>query len=163
MKILKNNTSQNSAYVEEVKKIAPYPRKLICEHCSSELEYEESDLRIGALGAIYLVCPCCGRDNMLEENENSITLTMNNIEFPTHFFHTSKETGAVDCCNNTEVKKYIQHGIEYLRSYKEEQNWFAHIGNLYINISRWEDDEDYWIVVSNNFYDTYISFESKDY
>ena len=64
MKILKDNYKKSSAD-EDVKKIKSYPRKLVCEKCNSELEYEESDLRIGALGCIYLDCPCFGRDNIL--------------------------------------------------------------------------------------------------
>ena len=107
MKVLKNNYKEFQDCVEKLQKtmIKPYPRKLVCENCGSELEYEESDLRMGALGCMYLDCPCCGRDNMLEENENTITLTANNVEFPTHFFHTSKENGAVDVSDD-EIKKF---------------------------------------------------------
>ena len=161
MKVLKDNYKK--ATVEEVKKIEPYPRKLICEECRSELEYEKSDLRMGALGCMYLDCPCCGRDNMIEENENTITLTVDNVEFPTHFFHTSKENGAVDCCNNEEIKNYIRRAIEYFRKNKEEFAWEGESGNLHIAVFRYDGDENYEIIVTKNYYETYIPFEDIDY
>ena len=164
MKILKNNYYQDEAIKEEVKRIKPYPRVLICEQCRSELQYEESDLRMGALGCVYIDCPCCGRDNMLEENENSITLTMDNIEFPTHFFHTSVNDGAADCCNNEEIKKYIRKAIDYFRKNKDAYIWGGHItGNLYMRVQRYVGDEDYEVTVSNDFYSVYIPFEPADF
>ena len=164
MKVLKDN--YNKSYEDcfnEIRGVKPYPRKLVCDTCGSELEYEKSDTRIGALGCVFVDCPCCGRDNMIEEDEDFITLTADNVEFPTHFFHTSKETGAVDCCKNEEIKRYIRQAIEYFRKNKNEYNWFCCTGNLYIDVSRFEDDENYWVVVSNNYYDTYIPFEDEDY
>ena len=162
MKILKDNTPQKAKH-EEIKRIAPYPRKLICEECRSELEYEKSDLRIGALGCCYVDCPCCGNDNMLEEHEDEIVLTKDNILFPTHFFHTSAETGAIDSCNEEEVKKCIQHAIDFFRKNKEEFMWRTQYGNLYISVSKYDGDEDYYVVVTNNYYSTYIPFEAEDY
>lgn len=161
MKVLKDNYTKST--VEEVKKVKLYPRRLVCEVCRSELEYKESDLRMGALGCMYLDCPCCGRDNMIEENENTITLTVDNIEFPTHFFHTSKEDGAVDCCNNNEVRNCIRRAIDYFRENKKEYAWQTEYGNLYIVVFRYDGDENYEVIVTNNFYTTYIPFEDIDY
>ena len=162
MKILKNNYT-NTEIEERARKINPYPRKHICEECRSELEYEAADLRMGALGCMYLDCPCCGYDNMLEENEGTITLTVDNIEFPTHFFHTSKENGAVDCCDNDSVKGEIRRGIDFLRNHREQSDWMTAYGNLHIDITRHNGDENYVIFVSNNYYETYIPYEEIDY
>ena len=98
MKVLVNKCGK--AHIE--KDIKP-TKKFVCEYCDSELEYEESDIRFGALGCACINCPCCGEENVLYEEEG-LQLTQDNVEFPTHFFHTSKETGAVDCCNNKEIK-----------------------------------------------------------
>ncbi len=68
MKVLKDN------YQKANEKIKPYPRSLVCEKCGSELEYEESDTRIGTYGCVYVDCPCCGYDNLIEGHENEITL-----------------------------------------------------------------------------------------
>lgn len=153
MKVLKDNYN-TEAIVEPV-------RKLVCEHCGSELEYEAPDIRIGAFGCAYVDCPCCGKGNDIDED--GITLTVNNVEFPTHFWHTSKETGAVDYCNNKEVKKAIYKAIDYFRNNKDDYHWFTACGNLYVDVCKYEGDESYEVVVSNDYYETSIPFESEDY
>lgn len=157
MKVLKDN------YCKEPKKIESYPKKLICESCRSELEYEESDLRMGFLGCVYVDCPVCGRDNMLEENEKSIILTKDNVEFPIHFLHISEKTGAVNNCNNKYIKECIEKAINYFRNNKNEYVWFIECGNLYITVYRNDGDEEYYVTVTNDYYSTYIPFEDKDY
>ena len=163
MKVLKNNYN-NTSHTEAKKTIVrPYPREWICEDCDSELSYEENDLTMGALGCVYLRCPCCGYENVIEDNENVIDLTKDNVEFPTHFFHTSKEMGAKECCNNTNVKECIQRAIEYFRRNKEEYQWYTQTGDMYLNVNRYDGDESYEVIVSNNYYNTYIPFENEDY
>ena len=166
MKVLKNNYNANNSkdmFVDTKGTLPPYPRKLICNSCESELEYGEEDLRMGTYGAMFVDCPCCGYDNMLEENEHSIILTKDNVEFPTHFHRTSVQTGAVDCCNDSEIKQCIKQAIEYFRNNKEQYSWSTQYGNLYVRVDRHELDESYDVVVSNDFYTTYIPFESEDY
>lgn len=161
MRILKNNYYNNDIK-ENVKQIEPYPRKHICEQCSSELEYEKSDMRMGEYGCMFLKCPLCGQENMLEDNENSITLTKDNIIFPTHFSHISKDTGARDRANTDEVRKEIKNAIEYFRENKDEYEWYSWSGNLYIEVRRYSGDEEYDIMVSNDFYTMKIPFETED-
>ena len=162
MKVLKDNYTVSNID-ETIENTKPYPRKLTCEYCGSELEYEESDLRIGFLGCAYLDCPLCEGENMIEENENTITLTKDNVEFPAHFWHTSKENGASDCCNSSTVKNAIQRAIKYFRENKDEHHWFTAYGNLYVDVIRYEGDETYEVVVTNNYYETSIPFEREDY
>lgn len=160
MKVLKDNYTEET-YIE--RKIEAYPRFHICDNCGSELEYEKSDLHMGFLGCMHLTCLLCNGENMVEENEDCITLTKDNVEFPAHFYHTSKETGAADCCNNNEVKKSIDRAINYFRENKDEYGWSTCYGNLYVNVSRCQGDESYEITVSNNYYETSIPFEREDY
>lgn len=161
IKVLKNNLSLET---KEEKHIVPYPRKLICEGCESELEYEESDLRMGEYGCMYVDCPVCGQDNMLESNEHSITLTVDNIEFPVHYSHINVENGAKDIFNNDEIKQYLRQAIEYFRNNKDDYSWGGWItGNLFMYVHRYSDDEMYEITISNDFYTMQIPFEEKDY
>lgn len=160
MKVLKNNYNKENTYIKE--EVEEYPKMLVCDTCGSELEYEKKDMRIGSLGCAFVDCPCCGRDNLIDD-EDGVTLTKDNVEFPTHFFHTSKETGAVDCCNNEEIKKYIYKAIDYFRKNKDEYHWFAATGNLRVDVTRYEGDESYEVVVTNNYYETSIPFEREDY
>lgn len=157
MKILKNNLN---APME----VSPYPKELICDKCGSELEYDESDLYIGEYGWSYVDCPVCGRSNLLDEDEHHITLTMDNIEFPTHFHHVCVETGAVDCCKQEYIRRYIEDAIRYFRKNKEEYCWGTHMtGNLYLTVLRLEGDGIYEIYVSKDFYESEIPFSTEDY
>lgn len=160
MKVLKNNYHNDETKITS--NIKPYPRDLICETCGSELQYEESDVYIGALGCAHVNCPCCGNNNMLDDNEHSIDLTADNVEFPTHFFHTSTAT-AVDCCNNENVKNVIHKAIDYFRNNKDEFVWFTESGSMHVCVFRHDGDEEYYVVVTDDYYDTYIPFENKDY
>lgn len=118
---------------------------------------------MGAFGCMYIDCPLCGRDNMLENNEFNIILSKNNIEFPTHFFEHSTENGAVDTCKNEYITKEINRAINYFRTNKEEFAWTTGTGNTEIHVYRFSDDEEYNVVVSENYYDAHIPFEAEDY
>lgn len=139
----------------------PYPRELICEGCRSELEYDESDLRMGEYGCVYLDCPICGKANMLDENEHSIILTVDNIEFPVHFHHVSEATGAKNA--NDRIKPFLRQAIDYFREHKDEYDYMASTGNLYLHVHRYSSDEEYSVVISNDFYEMDIPFEPEDY
>lgn len=162
MKVLKNNY-QPTNVEPEAKRVEPYPRKTICNECGSELEYEKSDIKIGVYGAVMVNCPCCGHDTMIDSHEDELTLTMNNIEFPVHFYHTSKENGAVDVCNNDEIRKRIQDAIKYFRKNKDAFVWQSESGNLFLVVYRYDGDHDYTVILTDNFYSTYIPFENEDY
>lgn len=161
MKVLKDNYSNVKHIIDEIKN--DYPRKLVCEKCESELEYEESDIKNGVYGCAFVACPCCGYDNFLDDEEHELVLTMDNVEFPTHFDHTNTEC-AVDVFNNEKIKEYICKAIKWFRQNKDEYYWGGHItGNLYISVIRLDGDEQYEVSVSNDFYSTNIPFEENDY
>lgn len=162
MRILENNYKQSDSD-KNTNNLKPYPRECICNDCGSKLEYDKSDIRIGALGAIYLDCPLCKYENMIYDNENTIDLTKDNVEFPVHFFHTSKENGAVDCCNEKNVKDSIKTAINFFRKNKDEFDWYTEMGNIHISVSRYDGDKEYYVVVTNDYYSTYIPFEDEDY
>lgn len=162
MKVLKNNYKEGQIAVAHESTIKPYPRKLECEKCGSELEYEESDINIGVYGAAHVLCPLCGYNNMLDGDEHDITLTKDNIEFPIHFHHTSKETGAVKI-SNEEIKNRIRNGVNYFRTNKDEHYWFTESGDTHVSVVRYEGDKDYEVLVTKDFYSTYIPFEEEDY
>ncbi len=163
MKVLKNNYKPEETNPINVKKVESYPRELTCESCFSEIEYEESDVRVGALGMAYLNCPCCGNENILENNEKTIKVTKDNLKFPNHFFHTSEETGAVNTFNEEYIKENIKKAITFFRENKDEFAWHTGTGNTSIFVYRYDGDETYYIVATNNYYDTYIDFENEDY
>jgi hypothetical protein len=154
MKVLKDN--YKTTHINDSK------NKIVCEHCKSELEYEESDVEIRDYGCAVIMCPLCGYKNFLDDCVHDINLTMHNVEFPTHFHHTSKEN-AVNCLNDEYVKDCIRKGINYFRNNKNENYWFTACGNTHIHVTRWEGDENYDVVVSGDYYNTCIPFEDEDY
>lgn len=157
MKVLKNNFSGKP--IKEVEHI--YPRKIKCDKCESELEYEKSDIKIGAYGCPEIICPLCGMKIPLYDEEE-LVLTRENISFPTHFWHTSKETGAVEV-PKWEIEERIRKGIDWLRNNKEEFFWFTESGDSYVEVRRYDGDEVYNIFVSKNYYETDIPFSKEDY
>lgn len=164
MKVLKNNFNEPLNEINEViYKFEPYPRSITCEECGSELEYDKSDMRMGMYGCNFIDCPLCGYDNMLEDNEYNIALTKDNVQFPVHFHHSSKETGAKDICNNTHIKECIKEAIEYFRTDKNEFVYLTSAGNTSVFVFKFDDDEDYEVFVCPDFYTTYIPFEQEDY
>ena len=158
MKVLVNNYNNG-----EDKQVESYPRKFTCESCYSKLEYNQSDITIGVLGAPHIRCCLCGFHNMLDDDEEGIILTKDNVEYPTHFLHASKETGAKDVCNNEFVRECIQKAINYFRKNKDEFIYYCGTGNTMVYVFRYVGDKEYNVVVTNNYYETYIPFESEDY
>ena len=161
MKVLKNN--YNNEKVSSEKVVLPYPRVCICNKCKSELSYEKSDLRMGTYGCQYLDCILCGYDNMLEDNEDCIALTKDNIEFPTHFHRFSTETGAVNTLTDDYVREVVREAIDYFRMYKEESFYYSATGNTIVFVFKISGDEEYQVYVTSDYYNTYIPFESCDY
>ena len=158
MKVLKNNYNYNENIFKSEES---YPKNILCSDCGSELEYEKSDLRIGAFGCCLLDCPLCGCEIVCDDIE--MILTKDNVEFPTHFWHTSVENGAVDNCDNYNVKTSIERGIDYLRKNKDEYYWMSECGSLHVSIYKWDGDRQYEVLVTNDYYSTYIPFENVDY
>ena len=96
---------------------------------------------------------------------DGITLTKDNIEYPTHFVHIALGERHVKGVLPEEIQKEIKRGIEYLRENNEDGcgSWYTSYGNLFVVIFRYPGDEDYFVVVTQDFYETHIPFERCDY
>lgn len=156
MKILKNNVKKVEETMEEK------PVKIFCSECDSELEITEEDTHIGWLGARFVTCPCCGEESIVDEFKG-ITLTKDNIEFPVHFNRVTKGMRHVVETNSDEIIEDIQKGIEYLRKNKTEFYWSTSCKDMFLIIFRSQDENGYFIVVTKDFYETYIPFEGEDF
>ena len=158
MKVLKNNYSSE----EITKEVKPYVLTINCDKCDSELEITEEDTHIGWMGARFISCPCCGEEAMVDELDG-ITLTKDNLEFPVHFNRTTKGLRHVVEVNSDEIIKEIQRGITYFRRHKDEYYWYTSHGDLFLIVFRYSGDEEYFVMVTKDFYETYIPFEKEDY
>lgn len=160
MKVIKNNYVNKEHINVDVQ--VPKTLKIKCDRCGSELEIVEEDTYIGAYGAAYVICPCCGEDSMVEELDG-ITLTKDNIDFPIHFHRTNKDLKGVKEISSDKIIKDIKKAIEYFRENKDEWHWYTSIGDTFLSVYRHPGDEDYFIVVAKDFYETNIPFELHDY
>lgn len=158
MKVIKNNYNANT----EVKKEVENTFKICCSNCYSELEVTEEDAHIGVYGAAHVTCPCCGEDTMVKDLEG-ITLTKDNIKFPTHFYRTNKNLRNVKEIESEEINEDIKSGIEFFRRNKDECSWYTSTGDTFLSVFRYPEDEEYFVMVAKDFYETYIPFEKEDY
>ena len=158
MKVIKDNTSNS---IKAEKKVLD-ALKIHCSECGSELEITKEDTHIGWLGETFINCPCCGQEAIVEELDG-IILTVDNVEFPVHFNRTALELGKLKEVSAYEIKKEIKKGVEYFRNNKNEFCWYTSYGALFLVMFRYPGDEEYWIVVTKDFYETYLPFATEDY
>lgn len=159
MKVLQNRFNREES---DEKLTRPKVVRTFCDHCDSELEVSEGDIHFGWLGAAYVECPCCGMETMVEEMDG-IELTKDNVEFPIHFHRINRDLPDVKDITNEKISLHVKDGIEWFRRNKKEPYWYTSSGNLFFIMFRYEDDEEYHIVVTKDFYETDIPFEGEDY
>ena len=92
-----------------------------------------------------------------------ITLTKDNIEFPIHFSRTTKGMRHVVETNSDEIVKQIQNAIEHFRHFKDEDCWYISYKDVFVIVFRDSSCDDYFVVVTKDFYETHIPFEKEDY
>ena len=158
MKVLENRYNAKEVKEEKI------PDVLIihCNECDSELEITENDTHIGWLGARFITCPCCGEESMVDELEG-ITLTKDNLEFPVHFNRTMSGLRNVIEIGANKIIKEIQDAIMFLRAHKDMDYKYVSYGDLFVIVFRYEGDENYFVLVTKDFYEVDIPFEKEDY
>lgn len=69
------------------KKVVDEPKvyEAQCCECGCDLECTEEDMHEGPLGAMYITCPECDNEVMIDELDG-VNLNSSNIQFPKHFF-----------------------------------------------------------------------------
>ena len=98
---------------------------------------------------------------MLNEPKG-ITLTKDNLEFPTHYWHYGNGCKITEEEINTRVKEMI----EDLRVNKHNDDYaflYTAYGDTFMFVKRFPGDEEYYIVVAKGFYDANVPFEVEDY
>ena len=62
-----------------------------------------------------------------------------------------------------EINKWIQQGIEYFRGNPEAYSYFMGSGNSMIHMYKFDEDKEYYVVVSKDYESGEIEFEEDDY
>lgn len=137
----------------------PKTYKITCEHCDSELVVEDDDIQVGAYGAGYVVCPCCGEETYADELADYFPLTKDNVEFPTHYYSFNNGVHIDDDTINKWVKKCIEKFDP-----NDENDWcrFTGSGNTMVFVSKLDEDEEYDVYVCKNYYETFIPFNKNN-
>lgn len=158
MKVLKDNYN----VMKDLEEKEPESIITCCDDCGSELEVSPEDMYVGWLGTMHCICPCCGEETMVEQAKG-ITLTKDNLEFPTHFLRTNSSLRYVKEVKNEEIERQIRDAIEYLRKHKDNDLKYVSYGDLFVIVFRYKGDENYFVLVTKDFYETDIPFEAEDY
>jgi len=157
MKIIKNNANLQDM-IEKEKEKSKFPMKLTCSECGSEFEVEESDLEVGELGLYQLPngCPCCGSEI---EIDDGIDLTVDNVNFPQHYYRFNGRQ-----LDDDEINKYVKECIETLRNTDDKNFYhtFTGSGSTVVHVMRYEGDKDFVVDVCNEYYETNIPFTKED-
>ena len=135
-------------FIECIKKEAPY----LCEYCGEELHGE---VQVGQLGLKYIHCDNCGEDSY-NEDLGEIELTKDNLHFPQHYYCFKNGIDQSD----EWIDKQVRKGLEYLKNNPTEDFVELGTGNTNICITKYEDDEEYRVVVSKGYYDTNIPIKN---
>lgn len=141
MRIIKNNYEKTSS---------TKPIMVICEHCESEFEVEEDEINIGAYGGGEIKCPCC--NNITGIDNYGITLNEKNVTFPNHF---QDSKGAIQI-SDEQVTKMVRNCIIKLKL-KEDEGSAAFTANGDTHVFVFKDNDEYWVTVCKNAYETYVS------
>ena len=118
--------------------------------------FDKTEIKFGVFGSAYNPCPVCSGKAYVEDPENdrrySLDLTIENIKFPDHFYHS---TDGVDI-SDEEITKWVKMCLESCEKDKDEFTYaFYEGGNTTVFVRKKEDE--YTINVCKNDYESYIS------
>lgn len=119
-----------------------------CKYCGCTLDGEP---KVGYLGLKYITCTECKQDNYLEEF-GEIELTSDNVSFPQHYCSFMDGKSMKDEWINENVHRCL----EYLENNPTEDFIECGTGDTNICVARYSGDNEYRVVVSKGYYETYI-------
>ena len=135
MKIIQNNYN---GYTETTQEI-------VCEHCNSVFEIDNSDIITSEEDDEYVYCPCCRQKVYLYEPN-----TKDNIRFPASYYAFEDGIDITD----EEINKWVRECIECLEKNPEQPYKYIGSGNTFAVVFNFEDE--YNIIVTKNYFETYI-------
>ena len=83
-------------------------RQVEC-NCGAVLGYTIEDVKTGAFGCAYVVCPECYKEVDIDDDDLNKKITVDNVEFPKDF---SNCKDASDVCN-VRINGWIKGGAAY--------------------------------------------------
>ena len=125
-------------------KEADYPKRIICDHCEAELEYNEEDEHNGLWGMKCVTCPVCGEDCFISDHR---------VEPPNWkatFDHINSATAKE--LKNEDIQEYIDNCYKYLMNEAKPGDFYMMgSGDTMVFGFRYEDTVD--LYVTRDFYE----------
>lgn len=119
-------------------KEADYPKRIICDHCGAELEYDKDDEFIGQWGIRAVCCPECMGDVFVSDHR---------IEPPNWkatFDHINSATAKE--LKNEDIQEYINNCYKYLMNEaKPGDSYMTGSGDTMVFGFRYEDTVDLYV------------------
>lgn len=129
-----------------------YPKRIKCNNCGSELEYEKEDIYEDFVSC-YIKCPICKEKIILDNIDRSdIILNENNLNFPVHYFHNKNSVKISD----KEINCHVRNCIKILKENPELNYDFVGTGDTMIFVFKENEDEEYYIYIGKNGYEAYV-------
>lgn len=123
-----------------------------CEQCGS---FFETPTYIGEYGGLFAKCSNCNHEELVGEG---IILTIDNVEYPTHFHFTDD---AVDV-QNEEINERVKRTLQMLK--KDQDFAFIESGDTFV--VAFKEDEDYHsaqVVVAKKYKDCEVQIPEKNF
>ena len=119
-------------------KEADYPKRIICDHCEAELEYNEEDEHNGLWGMKCVTCPVCGEDCFISDHR---------VEPPNWkatFDHINSATAKE--LKNEDIQEYIDNCYKYLMNEAKPGDFYMMgSGDTMVFGFRYEDTVDLYV------------------
>lgn len=127
-------------------KIIEKSKQIQC-NCGTTLEYDDIDIKTGAYGFPYVVCPKCEQQIEID-NEPYKKITTENINFPDDFYYFGDGFHMKD----NEINEWIKSRILDLELKPQDYGVFSSIscGDTHVVVYKFE--EEYEIIVARGYY-----------
>ena len=121
-----------------------------CENCEQDFVLKETDKRdYGEYGIAYVLCPNC-KEKCYLEDEDSLKIDGNNLEFPKHFSKFGVSDGAVHI-DDTKIQEWSRQALSHLIKHPEDH--FYHIASGDSIVIGLQYDDEIYIVVGKNYHE----------
>ena len=128
MKVISRNETKETGY----------PKRIICDHCGAELEYDKDDEFIGQWGIRAVCCPECMKDVFVSDHR---------VEPPNWkatFDHVNSATAKE--LKNEEIQEYIDNCYKFLMNEaKPGDSYMTGSGDTMVFGFRYEDAVDLYV------------------
>ena len=128
MKVISRNETKETGY----------PKRIICDHCGAELEYDKDDEFIGQWGIRAVCCPECMKDVFVSDHR---------VEPPNWkatFDHVNSATAKE--LKNEEIQEYIDNCYKFLMNEaKPGDSYMMGSGDTMVFGFRYEDAVDLYV------------------